>query len=181
LHENVSKLEQALATIRDRALHDPLTGLPNREALEEKFKQARGGNNSRKTALLFLDMDFFKKVNDTHGHEFGDRILKIIADRLKNSVRETDIVARLGGDEFIIVADNALLTDDMKKIAQNVLDAFSEPFNEDGREVSLTASIGVAIYPDHGDNFHILLRHADAALYKAKESGRNKFEFYSEV
>jgi diguanylate cyclase (GGDEF)-like protein len=180
LKEHVKQLENALETIRQHALQDALTALPNRKALEERFLLSRSMamRHQHKLAVLFLDLDQFKNVNDTLGHNVGDLVLKEAADRLKNSVRDLDTVARLGGDEFIIVLSEIQSNTDIELVADKILQAFRVPMYVQNHIINTSASIGVAVYPDSGETIDSLLKNADIALYRAKDRGRNRFMFY---
>lgn len=163
------------------AHHDGLTGLPNRMLLIDRIDQAvaRSKWHSRHVAVLFLDMDRFKVINDNLGHATGDQLLKSMAKRLAACIREGDTVARLGGDEFAIVLNDVAVRDDVIQRAQIVLDTIKDPFKLDDREVFVTSSIGISMYPQDGDSSQALLRRADVAMYKAKASGKNNFQFYT--
>lgn len=163
------------------AEHDELTALPNRHFFQQQMDQAiRLAKREQKGfALLVLDVDHFRKMNESHGHQFGDQLLRAISQRLKQAVRECDILSRLGGDEFALLAVGVQNTDDAGVIADKLLRAFNEPLQvADFDEVMLKFSIGIALYPQHASNSTALLQGADAALYKAKLQGRNTFEFY---
>lgn len=165
-----------------QAHYDPLTGLPNRFLAMDRLKQniklaARKGAS---TALLFLDLDDFKKVNDALGHEVGDQVLMLAANRLRQAVRDSDTVARLGGDEFIVLIQDITNGETVRPVAEKIVQAFQEVFQVMGREVILTASLGIAIYPDNGSEPMLLLRNADMAMYYSKASGRNAYHFYTD-
>ncbi|MEE9423615.1 MAG: EAL domain-containing protein [Methylococcales bacterium] len=180
-------LNRKSSKIQKLAYFDKLTGLSNRAFLLKHFKQvvAQAKRNRKQFAVLFLDLDKFKAINDTLGHYFGDEVLIEVARRLQACVRKDDFVARLGGDEFVI-----LLTEGRKlgssslesahKIAQKVLDSIKQPFLVDAHELKIGTSIGVAVYPENGHSLETLLQNADAAMYHAKEQGRNNVQFYSE-
>ena len=173
-------LQQA-KTLQYQATHDTLTALPNRmlfhDRLEHAIKRAKRNHNS--FALLFIDLDQFKQINDSLGHHAGDDVLKIIAKRLKNAIRETDTLARLGGDEFVIIADNNANIDDLSTLAQKIINTTTQNIMIKEQSVYLSSSIGICIYPQDSTNGENLLKYADAAMYKAKEEGRNNFQFYS--
>jgi diguanylate cyclase (GGDEF)-like protein/PAS domain S-box-containing protein len=164
------------------AQYDHLTGLANRTLLQDRLHQAlaRGERDGAKVALLFLDLDHFKAVNDTFGHAAGDELLQAVAGRLKGRLRESDTVARLGGDEFAVVLENMGDGQDAGSVAQDILDILSEPLALSGREIPVAASIGIAVCPPSGGES--LLKDADAAMYRAKQQGRgrNTYEFYTE-
>ncbi|MEM7252168.1 MAG: EAL domain-containing protein [Pseudomonadota bacterium] len=163
------------------AYHDPLTGLPNRTMLNDRLERAisRARRQHSKMAILFLDLDGFKLVNDSLGHDIGDLLLRAVADRLASSLRDTDTVARLGGDEFTIILGDVEHEDQIGHAARRVLNQLSRPMDINGREIFVGASIGVAVFPADGRDVRTLLRSADMAMYRAKESGRNNYQFYT--
>lgn len=160
---------------------DPLTGLPNRALFRDRLSQgiSRAERLSQSVALMFLDLDRFKTINDTLGHEMGDSLLRSVSKRLENCIRGEDTVARLGGDEFIIILEQITTSEDAGKVAQKILDSFIPPFNLEGREIFITASIGISLYPADCGDIKALLRNADTALYSAKDAGRNTFRYYT--
>ncbi|MBN1689602.1 MAG: GGDEF domain-containing response regulator [Dehalococcoidia bacterium] len=168
------QLEQRLAYV---ATHDTLTGLPNRFLLTDRLDIAitQAERTHEKLAMLMLDLDRFKTVNDRLGHTIGDRLLKQAGDRLTAVVRGYDTVARLGGDEFIILLTQIAGAADAAEIAGRIILSFREPFIIGSEEASVTASIGIAVFPDHGRNADNLLKNADAAMYRVKGSGRCNF------
>lgn len=159
------------------AHHDSLTLLPNRNLFTERFHQAilRARRTSGECAVLYLDLDRFKPVNDTHGHAIGDHLLKQVADRIKSCVRKTDTVARFGGDEFLILLVGIGIREDANTVAQKLVDSLARPFLINDIELSISVSIGIAFYPDHGDDVETLMQRADSALYEAKRAGRDNF------
>jgi two-component system, cell cycle response regulator len=159
------------------ALHDPLTGLPNRRLLMDRLASAiaRARRYKRTMALMFLDLDGFKQVNDTLGHDAGDALLEMVAARLVGAVRQDDTVARLGGDEFVIALPELVQGSDVVELVSKVIQAVSQPYSIQGRSVSVTASVGVGIYPDHGEDVATLMKSADLALHEAKRSGKNDY------
>ena len=161
--------------------HDALTELPNRALFMDRLGQtlARAQWHDRAVAVLFLDLDRFKMINDTLGHEAGDRSLQRLSKRLSACVHEGDTVARVGGDEFAIVIDNIALADSVAIVARKILEALSRPFVIDGHEFYVTTSIGISLYPEDGADAQTLLKHADIAMYRSKEQGRNTYQFYS--
>jgi diguanylate cyclase (GGDEF)-like protein len=178
-HEDVSDAVRAEAQIRYMAGHDPLTGLPNRTLLREKLDRElahRGDGNP--IALLCLDLDHFKDVNDTLGHAVGDLLLKEVTERLKSCLRVGDNIARLGGDEFVVFQAGVQTRQQAASLAQRLVDAIGETFEIDGQAIHIGVSIGIAIAPDDGDASDVLLRHADTALYRAKSSGRSSYCFF---
>ncbi|MBK8183571.1 MAG: EAL domain-containing protein [Candidatus Competibacteraceae bacterium] len=177
---DITARKQAEQEIFYRANYDPLTGLPNRslfhERLEQALKQAR--RYDRQVALMFADLDRFKQVNDTLGHSVGDRLLYQVAMRLGVCVRDTDTVARLGGDEFVVVLPNVVEESDVGIVAEKIIACLVEPFDLAGHIVHIGASIGIALYPGHGDDSEDLVRHADLAMYQAKLAGRSTYRVY---
>lgn len=165
------------------ANYDTLTGLPNRTLFHERVKQAiDGGRESTgKFAVIFVDLDDFKRVNDSLGHEAGDRLLEEVAHRLRGVLRKEDVAARLGGDEFTMLLNNLANSDVAAKISERCINALSRPCTLEGNEVVVTPSIGIALYPNDGDSISDLLRHADMAMYEAKQSGKNKYRFFSNI
>ena len=170
------------ARVEYLAYHDSLTMLPNRslfsKLLVHSISQAH--RYSRQLAVLFLDLDHFKNINDTLGHEAGDQLLQEVAARLKACLRESDTVARLGGDEFIVMLPELDVEKYTATVAQKILAAIARPFVLAGQEYRVTASIGISTYPQDGLDEQTLTKNADIAMYKAKEEGKNNFQFYSE-
>ena len=164
-----------------QATHDALTGLPNRNLLADRVEQAiaLARRNDQHVGMLFLDLDGFKFINDSFGHAFGDALLRSIAARLEVVMRQSDAVARLGGDEFVILLPDLTDAEGAVRVASKVLEAISVPMPQDGREVHLSASIGISVFPQDGDTCDTLLQHADVAMYRAKANGRNGFQCYS--
>ncbi len=169
--------------IQRLAYHDDLTGLPNRRVFAESLKVAIAGfkpiSNNRHLALLFMDLDRFKVINDTLGHHIGDELLKVFADRLKKNLGNSGIVSRQGGDEFILLLENITEEEVIAK-ANKVIDILSSPFLIGGHEIFITPSIGISMHPKDGDDDVILIRNADIAMYEAKKKGRNNYQFYNE-
>lgn len=163
-----------------QALQDPLTGLLNRTALEELVEAAiaRAETDKSRCAFLLFDLDKFKNINDTLGHQAGDTLLKTVAARLKSIIRNTDYLGRIGGDEFLLVLTELKSTESIARTAQRMLDAISEPYHLDVRLIHIDISIGISIFPDDGENFAILQKNADVAMYSAKNKGGGRFCFY---
>lgn len=161
------------------SMHDALTGLPNRRLLMDRLSLsiAHARRNKLPMAVLYLDLDGFKQVNDTLGHDAGDMLLNLVAARLVAEVRQEDTVARLGGDEFVIALAEVNSADDVAKLASKLVAAVSQPYDINGQAVSITASVGVGIYPLHGGDVDTLLKSADLALYQAKLAGKNVYRF----
>lgn len=178
---DISLQKKAEDKLRHMAYHDPLTGLANRNKLEQFINHtlAQSRRHQQAFALLFLDLDRFKIINDTIGHEAGDLLLQIIAERLRSVVRNTDMVARLGGDEFVILVTDLNKTESAAVIAQKILKSIMEVIVIKGQEIYITTSIGISLYPDDGKNLATLMKNADLALYRAKEQGRNNYQFYT--
>nr|WP_315399830.1 EAL domain-containing protein [uncultured Duganella sp.] len=175
--------EQRVAQERIHRLahHDTLTGLDNRLSLnlrlEQLLAQTRRAHGT--AAVLFIDLDHFKKINDTHGHQTGDLLLVAVAERLRELMREVDIIARLGGDEFIVVTSGTVTPDEVTHIAVRIVDSLTAPYPLEGKTVHSGASVGVAMFPSDGDDGGTLMRHADTAMYAAKGQGRGNFQFFS--
>ncbi len=180
---DITDRRKAEEAVRRLAYHDALTGLPNRLQFHERFTRARGrgGSDGKRLGVILLDLDHFKEVNDTLGHTAGDQLLKAVARRLMGLVRTEDLVARLGGDEFLILLHHVEKTDDAKRIARKVVDSFGNPFVLDGRTLNVTTSLGVALFPDDGEDIDTLMKNADSAMYRAKEEGRNSYRLFGEI
>ena len=177
---DISSQKAAEQRIRELADYDALTGLPNRRLLRERFTQlqAVAERDGGELALIFLDLDHFKRVNDSLGHSVGDELLCEVARRLGSVIRRVDTLARLGGDEFIFAMPgfhSAAAAD----VARRLIEVFGRPFEVAGHELTVTPSLGISIYPHDGEDLETLLRNADTAMYQAKEIGRNAFQFYS--
>jgi diguanylate cyclase (GGDEF)-like protein len=171
------QLEQYSRALESMALHDALTGLPNRRLLFDRLALAiaHAHRNKSTMAVMFLDLDGFKQINDTLGHDVGDALLSMVANRLVTAVRQEDTVARLSGDEFVIASWELSHADDATKLVSKVIQTVSQPYRIQGRDVNITASVGVAIYPAHGDEVETLMKSADLALYEAKHAGKNNY------
>ncbi len=172
-------VEQQLVYV---ANHDPLTGLLNRVQFHDRFTQTLTAvrRHDTKLALMFLDLDRFKLINDTLGHRIGDLLLQAVSERLKRSLRANDNLARLGGDEFIVLLSDINQIDNIARIAQNTIDSLTKPFSIEGNDIVVTASIGISVYPEDGENSQVLLTNADTAMYLAKERGKNNYQFYTQ-
>jgi diguanylate cyclase (GGDEF)-like protein len=184
--EALSESQDALAASRDaertasqRATHDEKTGLPNRTLFDDRLAQAIAGADRRgwMLAVMFLDLDRFKLVNDNHGHAAGDAVLSIVAQRLLTHARDEDTVCRNGGDEFLYLLINPRTREDVSRIAGLVRATIAQPISLDALQFSITPSIGIALYPEHGRSADLLITHADVAMYRAKKL-RSPFEFY---
>lgn len=178
---DIAALKDSQARIDYMAQHDALTGLPNRTLFIERLKHAlnRARRDKTQLSVLFVDLDRFKMINDTHGHPLGDELLTEIARRITQVVRVDDTVARIGGDEFILLLEGVASAESAKKVARLVLEALSRPVILDGKDLVVTTSIGIATYPADGDDETTLIRNADTAMYQAKESGRDRFYAYT--
>lgn len=179
--QDITLQKKAEERLRHMAYHDPLTGLANRNKLEQFINHilASARRHQQGFALLFLDLDHFKNVNDTIGHEAGDLLLQIVAERLRGAVRGTDMVARLGGDEFVLLLTDVVKTESIALIAQKILENVLKVIVIKGQEIYITTSIGISFYPYDGQNMQTLMKNADLALYRAKEHGRNNYQFYT--
>ncbi|MGF6400263.1 diguanylate cyclase (GGDEF)-like protein [Pseudomonas frederiksbergensis] len=162
------------------AYQDPVTGLYNRHYFKEKLETAVAEVTRYATscAVLFIDLDDFKIVNDTLGHETGDSLLILVAERLRETLRSTDVVCRIGGDEFAVILENEVSADQAGQVASNIVAALSSPFYVDGRRIGVGASLGISLCPDHATDTASLLRKADIAMYQAKGSGKNNYHLY---
>ncbi|MGH8508662.1 MAG: diguanylate cyclase domain-containing protein [Gammaproteobacteria bacterium] len=180
-HTDITDRKEAEAQLAQLALCDGLTGLGNRRWIEEELERAliASRRNRQKIAVMFIDLDRFKDINDTLGHEAGDSLLKGVAERLRPEVRESDAVARLGGDEFIVILIDIARPEDAANVARKLLRTLSAPMNLGGTEMVISASIGISLSPEDGSDVKTLLHHADTALYRAKESGKNDYCFYA--
>ena len=179
--KDITERKRAEEHLNYLANHDDLTGLPNRMLFLDRLSQAipRLPWRDRYLGILFLDLDRFKTLNDTLGHDIGDLLLKGVAERLTDCVRDGDTVARLGGDEFVIMLNDVAKKTDVIQVAKNIIKTLSVPFDLAGEEFVATTSIGVSLFPIDGNDPHVLLKNADTAMYRAKEAGRNNFKLYS--
>jgi diguanylate cyclase (GGDEF)-like protein/PAS domain S-box-containing protein len=178
---DLTEQRRAQQHIYQLAHHDPLTGLENRFSLNLHLEQllAQARRATQTVALLFLDLDHFKRINDSHGHQTGDLLLAEVARRLRELLRDVDIIARLGGDEFIVVMAGALTPDLVSAVAVRIVQSLASPYEFDGQTMYSGASVGIALFPADASSAGVLLRHADTAMYAAKSRGRGNFQFYS--
>jgi diguanylate cyclase (GGDEF)-like protein len=178
--EAEKEVEKQKNILHHQANHDPLTGLPNRALFNTRLKQGikKAKKKEKGLALFFIDLDKFKVINDSLGHDVGDRVLEIITKILKHSIRKEDTLSRLAGDEFTIIMEDVTYSEDVSKLGHAILNMFSDPIHVDEHVLYITCSIGISLYPQDADNEKDLLKYADTAMYRAKESGRNNFQFY---
>jgi len=183
LQAEIVERRQAEARIHHMAYHDSLTGLPNRALLADRLDRAMlaAQRSERRLAVMFIDLDRFKTINDSLGHMTGDSLLKEVGMRLVQAVRASDTVARLGGDEFVVLLPGIRNTDESSHVAQKIIDTLFEPFPLEGRLLHITPSIGICVYPDDGNDVATLMRNADAAMYHAKALGRNNYQYFDEA
>lgn len=177
----LAEREAYASQLQHQATHDVLTGLPNRDLLRDRLKQginqaSRSGDN---IWVAFIDLDHFKLINDTYGHKTGDILLCTMAERLKSTLRESDTVARIGGDEFVLVLPENTQQNLSANLLNRIMDVIAEPVILEEKSFSFTCSMGVAVYPADGDEPEVLMKHADIAMYRAKETGRNHFQFFT--
>ncbi len=180
LRHEMAERELAEERIRYLAHHDALTGLANRHMLHALLNQtlAVHRRDNGKLALLFIDLDHFKPINDSHGHHVGDKLLIAVAERLSSLVREIDIVSRLGGDEFVVVLENVSDNESITKIVKKITSSLAAPYIVDSLQLETTSSIGISLFPEDGDDGDSLIRNADSAMYLAKSNGRNSFHYF---
>jgi len=181
IFRDITILKRTEAQLTQVATHDQLTGLPNRVLLQDRFRQtvARADRYGQHAALLMVDLDNFKRINDSLGHKEGDVVLKAVADRLQKSIRNVDTAVRMGGDEFIVLLGDIAVAENSAKVAQRILDCLSRPVTIGPTPFHITASIGISIYPVDGGEFETLLKNADLAMYNAKTAGKNCYQFFS--
>jgi len=182
LEAEIAERKQAEERARHLADHDALTGLPNRRLLEDRLTQALALSyrNRQQTAVMFIDLDRFKTINDSLGHSIGDVLLKEIAQRLVKQLRIGDTICRIGGDEFVVVLPEVKRSSDVAQVAQKVIETLSLPVAIEERELTVTPSIGISVFPEDGRDAETLIRNADAAMYHAKEMGRANYQFFTE-
>lgn len=181
IFEDISDVKLAQTKLEQVANHDPLTGLPNRRLLNELLEHAirRASREQGKIAVLFIDLDRFKIVNDTLGHQVGDSLLGQVAERINDAIRDSDMLARLGGDEFIVVMDSLHEANNAAVVARKIIDMLGQAFYINGHELIIGASIGISLYPENGNDSAELIKTADIAMYQVKNESRNNFCFYS--
>lgn len=181
-YEDITELKKLQDKLYYESTHDFLTKLPNKRILIDRFasEKAYADRNNTKIAVFFIDVYEFKIINDTYGHEFGDKVIKLVAEKILSAVRSTDLVVRFGGDEFVVLCSGIRKLEDIVSIALKILNEFTEPVKIDGRELSIGLNIGISVYPDDGTELDELTRKSDIAMFKAKENGKNNFVFYTE-
>ncbi len=181
IHSDITEKKQTEQMIWQQANYDPLTGLPNRRMLLDYLasEMLRTDRSQRHFALMFIDLDCFKEINDTLGHDMGDLLLKQTAQRLKKCIRDSDVVARLGGDEFTLILSNIESPTSVDRVAQVILNRLSKPYALGEHNAHISASIGITVYPDDATDIEVLLKHADQAMYVAKAQGKNRFHYFS--
>ena len=181
IQTDLREIEESQAKADYLAYHDALTGLYNRVSFEEYLSHALAiaKRNEHLLSIFFIDLDRFKVINDTLGHDIGDQVLITVASRLKTVLRESDFISRWGGDEFVVILENVLSASDTAVIATNLISALKEPMEINGHHLITTASIGISLYPENGTDANTLIKHADSAMYQAKDSGKNNFSYYT--
>ncbi len=181
LKREISKRRHAEAIVQQQALYDELTGLANRRLLTERLSQAilHAQRNQQMLVVMFVDLDAFKRVNDDYGHKVGDDLLKNVAQRLQASVRRSDSVFRLGGDEFIVLLPKVESRSNAEHVAKKLIHSIGAPYKISGHDCRVGASIGIAVYPEDGNDGDVLIRRADRAMYRVKKSGKNNYRFFS--
>ena len=181
IQTDLKELEQSQAKADYLAYHDPLTGLYNRVSFEEYLAHTLlvSKKELNPLALLFIDLDRFKVINDTLGHDIGDEVLNIVAQRLKNSLDDNTFISRWGGDEFVVILENISSKEETDNIARTIVDTLKEPMHIRNHHLITTASVGISLYPENGEDASTLIKHADSAMYLAKDMGKNTFEYYT--
>lgn len=182
--EKENRNRKKVARLSQLAHHDPLTSLPNRLLFKDRLNHAlaKAARNGNILSVLFIDLDGFKRINDNLGHDAGDQLLCSVATKLKSCLRESDTLARLGGDEYIILLDELSKIDGAIQVARNILEIFSNPFQINNKEVYVTGSIGISVYPQDAQSAEKLMKHADMAMYEAKRAHKNNYKlFYQQI
>jgi len=181
--EDITERKQLEDKIQQMAFHDSLTGLPNRKLFSDRLGVAlnQAKRNKKQVGIVMLDLDNFKEVNDTLGHDVGDILLKAAAERLSGTLRKSDTVARFGGDEFLLIFPDIKVKEDAIQVVENIIDRFHKPFLIDTHQLVITTSIGIAVYPNDGIEEGILLKNADIAMYQAKQAGRDRYQLYKKA
>lgn len=181
--EDITERKKYEEKIQQMAFHDSLTGLPNRKLFSDRLGivLAQAKRNKKKVGIVMLDLDNFKDVNDTLGHDVGDTLLKAVAERLSVILRKSDTVARFGGDEFVLIFPDMEVIEEAIQVVQKIIDRFHKPFLIDTHQLVVTTSIGIAVYPNDGMDEEILMKNADIAMYQAKQAGRARYQLYKEA
>jgi len=181
--EDITERKKYEEKIQQMAFHDSLTGLPNRKLFSDRLGivLAQAKRNKKKVGIVMLDLDNFKDVNDTLGHDVGDTLLKAVAERLSGTLRKSDTVARFGGDEFVLIFPDMEVIEEAIQVVQKIIDRFHKPFLIDAHQLVVTTSIGIAVYPNDGMDEEILMKNADIAMYQAKQAGRARYQLYKEA
>ena len=181
--EDITERKKYEEKIQQMAFYDSLTGLPNRKLFSDRLGivLAQAKRNKKKVGIVMLDLDNFKDVNDTLGHDVGDILLKAVAERLSGTLRKSDTVARFGGDEFVLIFPDMKVIEEAIQVVQKIIDRFNKPFLIDTHQLVVTTSIGIAVYPNDGMDEEILMKNADIAMYQAKQAGRARYQLYKEV
>lgn len=181
--EDITERKKYEEKIQQMAFHDSLTGLPNRKLFSDRLGivLAQAKRNKKKVGIVMLDLDNFKDVNDTLGHDVGDILLKAVAERLSGTLRKSDTVARFGGDEFVLIFPDMEVIEEAIQVVQKIIDRFNKPFLIDTHQLVVTTSIGIAVYPNDGMDEEILMKNADIAMYQAKQAGRARYQLYKEA
>jgi diguanylate cyclase (GGDEF)-like protein/PAS domain S-box-containing protein len=181
--EDITTRREMEQEIKRLAYHDPLTSLPNRMLLTDRLSMAKiqSDRNRKKLALMMLDLDRFKEINDTLGHHIGDLLLQVVAEKLTGLLRKEDTVARFGGDEFVLVLPEQKDVQTALEVARKIINTFRNAVVIEGHTLIITGSIGISLYPDHGRNIDTIMKNADRAMYRAKQAGRNQYHLYNEV
>jgi diguanylate cyclase (GGDEF)-like protein/PAS domain S-box-containing protein len=181
--EDITTRKEMEEKIKRLAYHDSLTGLPNRMLLSDRLNMAKilSDRNRKKLALMMLDIDKFKEINDTLGHHIGDLLLQVVAEKVTGVLRKEDTVARFGGDEFVLLLPDQKDVQTALNVARKIIDAFRDTVVLEGHALIITSSIGISIYPDHGQDIDTVLKNADSAMYRAKQAGRNQYRLYNAV
>lgn len=181
--EDITERKKYEEKIQQMAFHDSLTGLPNRKLFSDRLGivLAQARRNKKKVGIVMLDLDNFKDVNDTLGHDVGDTLLKAVAERLSVILRKSDTVARFGGDEFVLIFPDMEVIEEAIQVVQKIIDRFNKPFLIDTHQLVVTTSIGIAVYPNDGMDEEILMKNADIAMYQAKQAGRARYQLYKEA
>jgi diguanylate cyclase (GGDEF)-like protein len=182
VQERTAELTNANQHLQFLATHDNLTGLPNRFLFFDRLDQAirKSRRQKHKFALLFIDLDDFKDVNDSYGHVTGDKVLQKVAEFLEYTVRDSDTVARLAGDEFTVILDNVQSIANVETIVKKIINAVSQPIETEPATIVITVSIGISLFPEHGEDAEILLRKADAAMYQIKDGDKNGYMLHTD-